>query len=236
MENIKDYNARSVLGAMLLCNPEIIQKGLRIIQEEDFEQLNYKKIFNAIKKAFEAGPVDFVTIANNLPADFNNMLTELIDFVPSTANFDEYCKQLRQERKLRELYVGLGKIIKRIGDDTNAANVDSYITEAQTLTDQMKTIGLSSIEAVGDDIFQAFDELNDIEQYVSTGFSGIDNTVRGLSAGKLFVIGGRPSMGKSSLAMNIAANVVLKDNPVLYFTIEDSKNELLRRCCTTRDL
>jgi replicative DNA helicase len=237
---------RSVLGAILVQN-DAFNLAAQLIDSKDFYRDAHRRIFERMAALSERShAIDFVTLKEELSR--NGELDEvggpayvasLADGVPRATNVEYYAKIVKEKSTLRNLIYAANKIL------TNAYEADQ---ESDLILDEAE----SAIFAVADDRLKAgFVEMRDlvkenfpkIEQLfeqkrlitgVPTGFADVDGMTRGLQPGDLIIVAARPSMGKTSLVLNIAQHVAAQpDFTVGFFSLEMSKESLFLRMLTS---
>jgi replicative DNA helicase len=233
---------QSVLSAILIENktlPEVLES----LSEQDFYRAAHQKIFAAVVDLFEQNePADLITLANVLKRKAQlesvggaSYLAELMDAVPMAVNAPHYARIVREKATLRRLIETAASITRRcfqdrmdlqhILDFAQRAILDisenkirpSFCSLASILTDTYKQVENAYKNKV-------------LVTGVPTGYHGLDEKTAGLQPGDLIVIAGRPSMGKTALALNIARNASLQTaNPTAVFSLEMSKEQLSLR-------
>lgn len=239
-----DLNAEaSVLGAMLL-SKDAIADVVEIIQGPDlFYRPTHGHIFDAITTLWSAGePVDVVTVADEL--NRVGLLTELgghatlLDLqneCPATSNAASYAQIMADKAQLRRLIGAANGIVDaayagpvdpaRVVDDAEAA-VFAVAEGRQVDT----TSALADLVPANLDRIEAALEAGDDVSGRTTGFVDLDRLTCGLQPSTLVIISARPAMGKTAMALNIAAaSAAVDDLPVLFFTLEMSQLELSQR-------
>ena len=237
---------QSVLGGLLI-DPNAFDR-IDWIRESDFYRHEHQVIFRHIAAALAANnPVDAVTIAESLLSsgveeDHFGLayLGELVANTPSAASIKRYAEIVRDKRKLRDLL----SVSAKIADLTQEQHrpVADLIDESQALVfklaeegsenDDPEIVG-SMLPAVIDSIQARFDRGSQISG-LSTGYIDLDEITCGMSGGDLIIIAGRPSMGKTSFALNIAENVAVEQGlPVAVFSMEMPKQQLVERALSS---
>ena len=234
----------SVLGGILIDN-DALWKVTEILVPEDFYREQHRKIILAmldLEKAKE--PCDFVTLSAVLQkrGDFEAAggaayLLLLVDYVPTAANITYYCKIVRQTAVARKL-VSAGTEIATRGTDPEE-DVNELMDYAQKsimeIIDRNTVSGSVPLKELMHTTFKTLRTLYSRKEHITgvpTGFSQLDEMTAGFHAGNLVIIAGRPSMGKTALAMNIAqyaAGSAKETVPVLVFSLEMGKEELALR-------
>jgi len=231
----------SVLGSMML-EKEAIPKVLEILDENDFYKNAHREIYRAILALYDRGePVDLVTLANELKkgGDLERIggaiyLTSLLDSVPTAANVEHYARIVREKARLRSLIEVSTRIVQMGYEEEDAQKtIDKASSMLYSIIGPKEGRGFLSMKQLVKDSFEYIETLYHRKEYVtglSTGFIEFDKLTSGLQPSDLIVIAGRPSMGKSSFCMNIAAHVAIEEKkPVGVFSLEMSRDHLVQR-------
>jgi replicative DNA helicase len=237
---------RSVLGAILVHN-DAFNLAAQIIDSRDFYRDAHRRIFDrmiALNERHDA--IDFVTLKEELAR--NSELDEvggpayvasLADGVPRATNVEYYARIVKEKSTLRNLIYAATKIV------TNAYEADQesdvILDEAESaifaVADDRLKAGFVSMRDLVKDSFPKIELLFEQKRLITgvpTGFVDIDEMTRGLQAGDLVIVAARPSMGKTSLVLNIAQYVAsLGDQVVGFFSLEMSKESLFLRLLTS---
>lgn len=232
----------SMIGSLLL-DREAIIKVADIVAGDDFYVAKNRLIFEAILALYEKRePIDVVTLSNKLesmgelePVGGAAYLTELVNSVPSAAHVVHYAQIVAQKATLRRLIEASGKI-NALAFDENAP-LDGLLDSAeQTLFEVSQKHLKQNFSPIREVLAESFDRLDSLHKDkkqlrgLPTGYRALDNLLAGLQKSDLIILAARPSMGKTSLAMNIAQNVAVKSGvPVGIFSLEMSKEQLIDR-------
>lgn len=242
---------QSVLGAMMQ-SAEAVSRVLDLCQEEDFYREVHRRVFRAILDLYDRKePVDTITLTNELKRTGHlelvggvSALTEMVLSVPTPGNVEYYAKIVREKAAARRLIAAATQIV---GDAYSESKpIDELLDEAEHLifkaTEQPES---REFKPVKDLIGKSYEYVNDLAQNkihitgVATGFYDLDDLTAGLQPSELIVLGARPSVGKTSLALNIAYNVARESasNPrpvaVGVFSLEMASQQLaLRLLCS----
>lgn len=236
---------QSVLGAMIV-DPQSIAEVATMVKPEFFYIPQHKEIYNAIITMFEINEViDFVSLLEKLKsnrtydeAGGKAYLTQLVQTVPSAANVKTYIDILRERYYARALIGAAKGILKDI--EENAVSTDKLIESAEQRIYDIRTgndkSGLTSIKDIIEQ--ETYDRLSKIadpethDDYVGIpcGIGELDRMITGLNKSDLIILGARPSMGKTSMALNIARNVAVDTGKtVCFFSLEMSRDQLAQR-------
>lgn len=231
----------SLLGAILI-DADALVKIADVITADDFFDPRHKHIYNAIITLYEKrSPIDILTLADELKNNsFLDMvggpayLTELTNFVPTAAHIEQYADIVSQ-KALRRRLIKASQQLTTLGFDESKA-LRELIEEAELslfeVSEKHVKQTIVSLETI---LAESFDRLDDLHKDknklrgVPTGFKDMDNILAGLQRSDLFILAARPSMGKTAMALNLAHNVAVAGHPVLVFSLEMSKEQLVDR-------
>ena len=239
---------RSVLGAMLLSR-DAIAVAIEHLEERDFYKEAHKRIWRAMVALFdskEGVPVDMVTLVEELKRRKEiesiggvTYLTTLDQFVATAANVEHYCKIVREKAVLRRL-IEVGTAI--VGDayeqrEETGDLLDRAEQQIFAISDESLRTGFQPMRTLVLQAYQSIEEYRQRKVHVTgiaSGYYDLDEMTAGFQKSDFVVIAGRPSMGKTSFAMNIAENVGAraraKDrHAVAVFSLEMSKESLVQR-------
>jgi len=233
---------QSVLGSMII-DKEAIYAAAELLVEADFYSTAHQKIFAGIISLSEKGePVDLVTLSEELQhsqcleeVGGRSYLVTLANAVPTAANVQYHSYIVREKAILRALIQAATGIVSRSFDAPS--NVDEFLDEAEQLIFEIgrrgKHQGFASLKDVLVQAFDRIEKLYDEKKGVtglSTGFKDLDRICFGLQNSDLIVIAARPSMGKTTLALNMAQQIAVHDKrPTAFFSMEMSKDQLAQR-------
>ncbi len=233
---------QSVLGAMLL-DKEAISVAAEILKDGDFYREVHNEIFMAIVDIYNAGePVDLITLTDRLKSRKTieavggiTYLTQLMNIVPTAHNIEYYARIVLEKSTLRKLIKSSNEIISKCfdsGSDT-AAIVDDAEKGIFNISLSRSTQGFIPIKKILTSNFDKIEELYLNKGKITgipTGFSDLDSKLSGLQNSDLVLIASRPSMGKSSLMMNIVQNASVNEKyTTAIFSLEMSKEQLSQR-------
>jgi replicative DNA helicase len=237
---------RSVLGAILVHN-DAFNMAAQVIDSADFYRDAHRRIFDKMVQLNERNQaIDFVTLKEELSraGEIDEVggpayVASLADGVPRATNVEYYARIVKEKATLRNLIFAANKIL------TNAYEADQ---ESDLILDEAE----SSIFAVADDRLKAgfvpmrelvkesfpkIEQLFEQKRLITgcpTGFVDLDEMTRGLQPGDLIIVAARPSMGKTSLVLNMAQHVAIQpDSTVGFFSLEMSKESLFLRLLTS---
>jgi len=233
---------KSLLGSLMIDKDAII-KIADFLHADDFYKQSHSKIYQVIEDLFSKGePVDLISISSKLKEkdQLENIggvayLTELINTVPTASHVSTYAKIVQKKRILRDL-INAGEDIVLMGYE-ESEEADELLDGAErkifSITQKNLTQSFLPIRPHLEEAFERIDKMSKQRgtlRGTSTGFNGLDMILSGLQNSDLVILAARPSMGKSSLALDIAKNVALKEKkPVGIFSLEMSKDQLIDR-------
>ena len=238
---------RSVLGAMLQ-DPNAVMQAAETLTAEDFYQPQHRELFDAMMKLFrEQTPVDLVTADSELSrrgtlegVGGTAYLIELSQYVPTTANVKAYITLVAEKSTLRRLIHASQEISQECFSQQSPLQETLNHAEKAIFDIVMKRSSGDTLVHVKNVLYNTYaniEELSKLKGRVSgvpTGFTALDNMLTGLHGGELVILGARPSMGKTSLAMNIAAHAALMaGKSVAVFSLEMPREQIaLRVLCS----
>ena len=249
LNKLPPYNKeaeQSVLGACLH-SEDAIAKALEVLSAEDFYKSTHKKIFSVMREQFEGNePIDVLALADKLKRKNEleevggiEYLTLLEDFVPTSTAVVHHAKILREKKILRDLIQTATEIVSSGYSDND--DVDTLLDRAeQSIFEISEKRTKQSFYKLPEIIKQGLSDLEKLAQEpgmvtgVPTGFADLDSMTAGFQKSDLIILAARPSMGKTSFALDIARYVSLhKKIPTAFFSLEMSKEQLgMRLLCS----
>jgi replicative DNA helicase len=233
---------QSILSAILIDN-NTLPEVLEILSEKDFYREAHQKIFGAMLDLFERNePADLITVTNILKEQGQlesiggaTYLAELVDTIPVAANATHYARIILAKATLRRLIESTASITTRCFEDRG--DMEDILDFAErSIFDISQDKVKPSFHALADilpDTYKAVEQAYEDKVLVTglpTGYRELDQLTSGFQAGDLVVIAGRPSMGKTALALNIAQHASAASGaPSAIFSLEMSKEQLSLR-------
>jgi len=231
-----------VLGALLV-DGDAILVVTGILKPESFYREAHNKIFNAIQElSKKALPVDLFTVTEELrkfclldSVGGPLYLTQLTSKVVSAANIEYHARIIQQKYLQRELIRLSVEIQNKAYDDSYDIKelfdyMESQLLEFHGMTEKKEALKLSLIV---DSVITTIEKVQNKEIKLSgipSGFTGIDRKTGGFKNGELIIVAGRPSMGKTAIALQMALNDSEQGYPVAFFSLEMSNDQLGQRC------
>ena len=233
---------RSVLGSLMI-DEKAVNKVADLLTPQDFYRKKHQMIYEVMLDLYEKNdPIDLISVAGNLEdkkrlkeIGGNTYLTDLTNEIPVAANVAFYAKIVAQKATLRRLIQAASYIVEMGYEESK--DIEKLLDEAE-----QRLFGVSQkflkqdfipIRSVLEEAFNRIDELHknkNMLRGISTGFKGLDNILAGLQKSDLIVLAARPSLGKTTLALDIMRNAALREKkPVAMFSLEMSKDQLVDR-------
>ena len=237
---------QALLGTILLQDKSLL-KIIETLNADDFYRDAHKNIYRAMVQLFEnREPHDLITVTSLL-RDQNKLeqiggaayLASLTDIIPFSGTLVHHARIVRQKSVLRRLIRTTSDVAARCYQEQD--DIDSLVDEAeQTIFEiarSKKGQGFEPMSTIVPRAFERIEKLFERKEHVTgvaTGFPDLDKMTAGLQPSDLIVVAGRPSMGKTALAMNMAQHAAIVDkNPVAVFSLEMSMDQLaLRMLCS----
>ncbi|MDA8064720.1 MAG: replicative DNA helicase [Thermaerobacter sp.] len=231
---------RSTLGAMLL-DPDAVAKVAEILRPEDFYLEAHRLIYEQMRELFgRAEPVDLVTLTEALRAAGNldqvggvAFLAELAQFVPTAANVEHYARVVEEKALLRSLIRASGKLVERgyAAQEEVSRLLEEAAATIEELSQRRTQRSFASLKEVLLEFLDRLDTLS-LRQGITglaSGFRDLDLLTSGFQHQDLVVVAARPSMGKTTLCLNIAAQAALQGTAVAVFSLEMSREQVVQR-------
>lgn len=232
----------AVLGAML-SSKEAVSKAIEWLSPDHFYKDGHGKIFSTMLQLFQENePVDTVSVADRLKKNKDletaggaYYITGLVESVPTASNIVHYAKVVREKAVLRRLIRLSHDLTREAYDDHKTA--DDILDEAERsifdLTQHRLKGGFRHIKPV---LGEAFEQLDNVITKagsvigVPSGLTDLDEVTAGFQPGDLIIVAGRPSMGKTALALTMTRNAAVEANePVGFFSLEMANQQLAMR-------
>lgn len=233
---------QSVLGALMM-DKNAIYKVSDILVPGDFYREAHNIIYSTMLDLVEKGqPTDVLSLTNRLEETKklekiggSSYLATLANFVSTAGNIVHYAQIVHRKRTLRALIEAASQI-NELGYNENE-NVDHLLDEAEqkvfSISQRSLTQDFTSVKSHLEGAFERLEQLHEGKgnvRGIPTGYKDLDNIIGGLHKADLVILAARPSLGKTSLALNIAKNVAFQQKvPVGIFSLEMSKHDIVDR-------
>lgn len=228
----------SVLGTVFI-DPARYGDVARILKPGDFYMDKNQELFTIFGLCVSESHLDLITV--KAKATERNTLdyiggleyiVEIANLVPDVSAVMSYAEIIKDCAIRRRMISGFAEAERRLFDRGDKIQ---HITDFVQTKIMAETAKGETVKSIGDSVYDFLDELErrndngDKMAGISTGYDEIDAMTGGLEKGKLYIIGGRPAMGKSAFALNIAANIAKNNDTVMYFSLEMQNYEVLKR-------
>lgn len=238
---------QSVLGSLMLDSNAVMKVG-DFLTPRDFYKGTHKAIYSAMMDLVNrTEPIDILAISNRLreKGDLENAggqayLAELVNSVPTASNVNHYAHIIQQKRILRDL-IEASYDIAQLGYKEDE-DIDEILDQAEKrifgISEKSLRQNFTAVKASLEEAFDRIDRLTNQKgepRGVQTGFLDLDNILAGFQKSDLIILAARPSLGKTSLALDIARNAALqKGAKVGIFSIEMSREQLVDRLISSQ--
>ena len=233
---------RAVLGGILLEN-EAMNVVVEILSLDDFYSEANSKIFALmLELSHQNQPIDHITLRESLLRSSklasiggDDYLLSLTNVIPTVANIESHARIVREKAVVRLLIQVCHELAARGYGDYGS--IEEFLDQAESsVLGVAKERMRNPYEQVKEIVMRTFEEINEIARRgevvtgLPTGFSRLDRMTAGMHSGDLIIVAGRPGMGKTALALNIAYNACEKaKSPIAVFSLEMPKEQLVRR-------
>lgn len=233
---------QAVLGAILIDRNAIFRVA-DILSSKDFYAPANEKIFETIIELYEKGqPIDILTLTNrlkdkNLLQDVggSGYLAELTNQVATAAHIAHHARVVKEKKVLRDLIVASAEITEDAFEPSNEVEELLDTIEQKILSISQKSLPKNFVH-ISQELKEAYERIEKLHEQkgalrgIPTGFKGLDNILSGLQKSDLVVMGARPSLGKTALALDIARHAAVKAKvPVGIFSLEMSREQVIDR-------
>ena len=241
----------AVLGALMI-DKNAILKVADILIPVDFYKGAHKKIYDAALALYEKhNPIDILSISNYLKERHmldevggRAYLAELVNQVPSAAHVAHYAQIIREKRILRELISTSIEIAEKAFSARDDRNMENLLDDVeQSIFGITQRAVVQDFANIRDELDNAFERIQAVHRGegvvsgVETGFKEIDKRLSGFQKSDLIILGARPSLGKTSLALDIARHIGVKSKlPVGIFSLEMSRAQITDRLLSAEAL
>ncbi|MBI2049843.1 MAG: replicative DNA helicase [Candidatus Staskawiczbacteria bacterium] len=233
---------QSLLGCLML-DKDAILKVVDSIKAEDFYKNIHQEIYQAMAELYSRSePIDILSVSARLKekqkleqAGGLTYLTSIINSVPTATHVLNYAKIVRQKKILRDLISASHEIGLSAFDETEEPDVLLDKAEKTVFNIGQRSLTQSFVP-IKDILPETFERLDNLSKHhgslrgLATGFKDLDNKLSGLQRSDLIILASRPGMGKTSLALDIARNIAVRENKsVGIFSLEMGKDQLADR-------
>ncbi|MSU45064.1 MAG: replicative DNA helicase [Candidatus Zambryskibacteria bacterium] len=232
----------AVLGSIML-RPEALYDIVDVVKADSFYSEKHRVIYDAMMELFvKKSPIDLLSVSSKLKEKGwldqiggNTYLTEIVNVVPSSANIAYYAEIVQKKHMMRRL-IEASDHISQIGYDETKELEEMLDGAEKKLFDVTNFNTAHKFVAIKEELAEAWERLDRLHtdgvgmRGVPSGFHDIDNKLSGFQKSDLIILAARPSMGKTSLALDIARQAAVNHNiPVGIFSLEMSSQQLVDR-------
>ena len=235
---------QAVLGGLMLAN-EFFETVAAVLQPDDFYSQDHRLIYNTMRRlASQEQPFDPITLSETLKSHGeldqiggDDYLVELAHNTPSAANIQAYAQIVLERSIVRQLILATSEIAQKgyspLGWDSAKLLAEAEQRLTEIMENRPKKGGFLHVNDLLRQAVERIDELFNSDADItglSTGFTDLDQMTSGWQPADLVIVAGRPSMGKTTFAMNLVENAALhQKRPVLVFSLEMPANQLIIR-------
>ncbi|MBW2084469.1 MAG: replicative DNA helicase [Deltaproteobacteria bacterium] len=237
-----DQAEEAVIGSCLIGGLAVVNEAREIIFPYDFYDEKRRLIWDAIvKMSNDRTPIDFITVKEKLKNELEKIggdayILHLASVVPTAAHIKHYAEIVRKKSLARQKIRQCFETAEKLYDDEDPVEVISQgmIQDSKLIADKTK----SEIIHVRQKVFEVYGSLEDRKETngiigIPTGYSDLDRKIGGLRKGNLHILAARPSMGKTTLALNVAKYTALKERiPTIFVSLEMTNDQLVEKLIT----
>lgn len=224
---------RIVLGGLILDN-EKMHDIAPLLTSDSFQNPSNGNLYRHILQFYaENKPFDTISIADLLGDKWLSVCGEMVSEASRNGNILHHAKLVRENERRRAIQSQLSESINQIINKTNTQDV---LNDLNTFITSLESHSASELRNIGDGMGMFIDGMeerfNDDGEFkgLSTGLADLDKSIKGMQDGNLIIIAGRPAMGKSVLAQNIAShNAINHNKTTLFFSLEMTEEEIQQR-------
>ncbi len=240
----QDLEAEQATIGSIMLNPGALNEIIDIVQPDSFYSEKHKIIFKTMIDLFSKNePIDLLSVSTSLKnknqleqVGGRSYLTDLTNSVPASTNVKHYAQIVYKKALMRKL-IEAGEYLSEVGFTETDMDVESIMDDAEkrvfSITGGPKGQKFVSLKQTVTDVWNEIERLAESKGELSgvpTGFPALDNILAGLHKSDLIILAARPSVGKTTLALDIARNAAVKFKiPVGIFSLEMSANQLTQR-------
>ncbi len=233
---------KALLGSIMI-RPEVMHDVTDIVAEKSFYSDRHKMIWSIMLELHTKGiAIDLLSVSSRMKerdlleqAGGMSYLTEIVHSVPSSTNAKHYAEIVQKKHIMRDL-ISASEYVGNLGFD-EAGELDELLDKAEKKIFEVTNFtGTHKFVALKDTLGEAWDRIDKLHRSsgemrgVPTGFQALDNKIAGLQKSDLIILAARPSMGKTSLALDIARKAAVEHSvPVGIFSLEMSSQQLVDR-------
>ena len=237
----QDLTAEQALLGAIMIKPSALNELVTFITPDDFYSERHRRIYRAMLKLFDKNqPIDLVALTSGLTENKQlealggaGYLVELVNSVPSASNLRYYAEIVKKKAQLRHL-IDSAERLSELGY-REEEEVESIFEKAERTIFGLVNFSKKTFTSLKDTLVEAWERFERLHKSgagirgLPTGFKELDNRLAGLQKSDLIILAARPSMGKTSLALDIARQVAKTNVAVCIFSLEMSSQQLVDR-------
>jgi replicative DNA helicase len=239
----QNIEAESALLGSIMLRPEAINEVFDFVRADSFYSEKHKIVFQTMLELFsKSTPIDLLSVSSRLQEKGlleqiggSSFLAELVQGVPSSTNAKHYSEIVQKKHMMRNL-IRAAEYISELGFDESADLEEMLDSAEKSIFEVTNFSGVHKFIELKDTLSEAWERLDklhnstDLLRGVPTGFADLDSKLSGLQKSDLVILAARPSMGKTSLALDIARQAAVNHKiPVGIFSLEMSSQQLVDR-------
>jgi len=230
-------DAEKAVVCSILVEPKMLDDISEVLDSSDFTDISYGLIYGTLKE-MHIGDIDIISLSEALGKKgvLNQIggmtfLSDIYHSMSTSSNVMAYAKVVKEGSKFRSLTAKLKNALITIND---APSYDDAVSEVNGILSaiEVSTNGYEPFKNILKSQMMALDARKRAGggfEGISTGFDNLDELTQGLNGGDYFILGARPSMGKTAFSLALAENIARSDGDVLYFSVESTKESLTSR-------
>lgn len=231
--NVVEQKAEQIVLASILAKPELFDEAIKKISPEDFTNPKNRDIFQAMNEAFLGGKLPtFMNIIPHIKATSQEYFIKLMEVTPMYLDFSLALEEIREyskKRKLKEAVIEMNTMLSR--NEFKPEQLASLYSEKLGNIKNVDEEETNDVTELIDDILERKRKLENGENLIeiTTGYSSLNWLTDGFHKTELTIIAARPAMGKTSVILNFMLRQLKENIPILFFSLEMSKNSLYKR-------
>lgn len=239
MQNEVAKSAETCVIGSILIDEKALVNVVDTLKPEHFYFDELKAAYQAILELSSEGKhIDFISVLKKLTAQeiydesqTKKMLLNCAQLVPSVSQAEAYAKTVSDSFKARKLQeIGARLAFDGVCAETVSEVADGIMSELYEVVSEQHKKRLKTVGDIGTQVFEGYsNDRQDVENRSHTGFSRLDEILKGMSAGNLIVLAARPKVGKTAFALSVARNVAMTGKTVVFYSMEMESSEIYER-------
>lgn len=231
--NVVEQKSEQIIIASIIAKPELFDEAIKKISPEDFINQKNRDIFQAMNEAFLGGKLPtFMNIIPHIKATSQEYFIKLMEVTPMYLDFSLALEEIREyskKRKLKEAVIEMNTMLSR--NEFKPEQLASLYSEKLGNIKNVDEEESNDVTELVDDILERKRKLENGENLIeiTTGYNSLNWLTDGFHKTELTIIAARPAMGKTSVILNFMLRQLKENIPILFFSLEMSKNSLYKR-------